>query len=465
MSKVKNWKENLSNKTSYIIIAIVIVVALVGALAYYAYKETRQYITATENKYNMSFFELVDYVQNVETYLAKALISTSPEHGAETLTNVWREASIAQNCLAQLPISSHELENTSKFLNQVSDYSYSLSRKNIDGESLTQDDLNNLKELHTYSVELENTLNQLSVDLNAGRIKWGELTNKGTNAFATQVSSITSDSFSSLEENFHEYSGLIYDGAFSEHMTSTEKKGLTGDDIDEEQAKQLVEKFYGADKIEEITSNGYSENSEIPCFDFNVKMKDSDNIASISISKKGGHVIFANYNKEVNTEVISQEEADRIGKEFLENHGYTNMKETYYLKQSGIVTINYAYEQTTASGQSVVMYPDLIKLKVALDDGSVLGIETTGYLNSHTERTIPDNIISKEQAKTNLNKDLQIQSENLAVIPTEWKTEVLCWEFKGTVDDNQFLVYINAETGEEEDILVIVNTPEGTLTH
>ena len=141
------------------------------------------------------------------------------------------------------------------------------------------------------------------------------------------------------------------------------------------------------------------------------------------------------------------------------------MKETYYLKQSGIVTINYAYEQTTESGQSVEMYPDLIKLKVALDDGSVLGIETTGYLNSHTERTIPDNIISKEQAKTNLNKDLQIQSENLAVIPTEWKTEVLCWEFKGTVDDNEFLVYINAETGEEEDILVIVNTPEGTLTH
>ena len=465
MNKVKKWKEKLRNQTSYIIIAIIIAVALVGALAYYAYKETKQYITATENKYNMSFFELVEYVQNVETYLAKALISTTPEHGAETLTNVWREASIAQSCLVQLPISSHELENTSKFLNQVSDYSYSLSRKNIDGESLTQDDLNNLKELHTYSVELENTLNQLSVDLNAGRIKWGELTNKGTNAFATQVSSITNDSFSSLEENFHEYSGLIYDGAFSEHMTSTEKKGLTGEDIDEEQAKQKVQDFYGTDKIEEIISNGYSENSEIPCFDFNVKMKDSDNIASISISKKGGHVIFANYNKEVNTEVISQEEADKIGKQFLENHGYTNMKETYYLKQSGIVTINYAYEQTTTRGQSVVMYPDLIKIKVALDDGSVLGIETTGYLNSHTERTIPNNIISKEQAKTNLNKELEIQSERLAVIPTEWKTEVLCWEFKGTVDDNQFLVYINAETGEEEDILVIVNTPEGTLTH
>lgn len=46
----------------------------------------------------------MDNVQNVETYLAKAIISTSPEHGAETLTNVWREAGIAQSCLSQLPL-------------------------------------------------------------------------------------------------------------------------------------------------------------------------------------------------------------------------------------------------------------------------------------------------------------------------------------------------------------------------
>ena len=32
------------------------------------------------------------------------------------------------------------------------------------------------------------------------------------------------------------------------------------------------------------------------------------------------------------------------------------------------------------------------------------------------------------------------------------------------VADNEFLVYVNAETGVEEDILVIINTPNGTLT-
>lgn len=457
--------KNKNNKMAYIIIAIILVIATVGAIVYYAYQETRKYVVASENKYNMAFYELVDYVQNVETYLAKALISTTPEHGAETLTNVWREASVAQSCLSQLPINSHELENTSKFLNQVSDYSYSLSRKNIAGERLSQEDLKNIKELHTYSLELENTLNQLSTDLNNGRIKWGELKDEGTKAFATQVSSITKDSFSNLEENFHEYSGLIYDGAFSEHITSAEKKGLTGEEIDEEKAKEIVKKFYGEDKIEKIDSNGYSENAEIPSFDFSVKMKENDNIATISVSKKGGHVIFANYNRIVNVETISQERANEIAKDFLNKHGYINMKETYYYKQNGIVTINYAYMQNSANNQQVIIYPDLIKVKVALDDGSVLGIETSGYLNSHTTRNLPTNIITKEKAKEVLNKDLQIESENLAIIPTKWNTEVFCWEFKGKVEDNEFLVYINAETGKEEDILVIVNTADGTLTH
>ena len=457
--------KNKNNKMAYIIIAIILVIATVGAIVYYAYQETRKYVVASENKYNMAFYELVDYVQNVETYLAKALISTTPEHGAETLTNVWREASVAQSCLSQLPINSHELENTSKFLNQVSDYSYSLSRKNIAGERLSQEDLKNIKELHTYSLELENTLNQLSTDLNNGRIKWGELKDEGTKVFATQVSSITKDSFSNLEENFHEYSGLIYDGAFSEHITSAEKKGLTGEVIDEEKAKEIVKIFYGNDKIEKIDSNGFSENAEIPSFDFSVKMKENDNIATISVSKKGGHVIFANYNRAVNVETISQERANEIAKDFLNKHGYINMKETYYYKQNGIVTINYAYMQNSANNQQVIIYPDLIKVKVALDDGNVLGIETSGYLNSHTTRNLPTNIITKEKAKEVLNKDLQIESENLAIIPTKWNTEVFCWEFKGKVEDNEFLVYINAETGKEEDILVIVNTADGTLTH
>ena len=455
MNILVDWKNRL--KKGHMLSVICVLLIIVGVLGFILYFKQKEYRQASENSYNQAFFEVVDYVQNVEVYLAKALISKSPEHGAETLTNVWREANLAQSYLSMLPIESRELENTEKFLNQVSDYSYSLSRKNIYNESLSEEDFNNLKELHGYSVELENTLNQLSADLNEGRFSWGELTKKGTVAFAKQVDNISKESFSNLEENFHEYSGLIYDGAYSEHLTGIEKKGLTGEDIEEEKAKEIVEEFIGEDNIQEIESLGYIENATIPSYDFLVKNNDSETI-NISISKKGGHIISMNSNRAVTVEAISQEEANEKGKQFLEEKGFTNMKETYFLKQEGIVTINYAYVQ-----DDVIMYADLIKVKIALDNGEVLGIETTGYLNNHTTRDLSNIKITKDEAREKINKNLEIQSEGMAMIPTEWQTEILCYEFKGKVENREFLVYINAENGREEDILIITDTPNGTL--
>ena len=451
-----DWKNRLKKGHMFSIICVLLII--VAILGFILYKKQREYRQASENSYNLAFYELVGYVQNVEAYLAKSIISSTPEKSADTLTNLWREANLAQSYLSRLPIESQELENTAKFLNQVSDYSYSLSRKNINDEQLNDDDFKNLKDLHSYSVELENTLNQLSADLNEGRLSWGELTNKGNVAFAQQVDNISKESFSNLEENFHEYTGLIYDGAFSEHLTGIEKKGLTGDDIDENEAKEKIEEFIGKENIKEIINLGFSENATIPVYDFSVNTNDEKN-TNISISKKGGHVVAMNVNRDVDVEAITEDEANKKGKDFLNSKGFENMKETYYLKQEGIVTVNYAYVQ-----DNIVIYPDLIKVKIALDNGDIMGIETTGYLNNHEERDISNIKITKEKAKEKLNKNLEIQSEGLAIIPTNWKTEILCYEFKGKIDNREFLVYINAENGKEEDILIITNTPNGTLT-
>ena len=460
-------KKSLKNKIDYrhFIGVILISIGIIALIVSYFQNQNKKLGQASQNNYNMAFYELVDYVQNVEVYLAKSLISSTPEHGAETLTHVWREANLAQSYLSMLPIESNELSNTEKFLNQVSDYSFALSRKNINNESLTQEDLNNLKQMHTYSVELENTLNQLSVDMNDKRISWDGLTKKDNNIFATQVSNLSMDSFSSLEENFHEYAGLIYDGAYSEHLTGKEKKGLTGENITEEQAKKIATDFVGQDKIKEIKSNGFSENATIPSYDFYIHANDNHDETSIvvSVSQKGGHIVFMNYNREVNAQVLTFEQAGQIGRDYLNQKGFQNMRETYYSKQDGIVTINYAYTQKLNEKQ-VTMYPDLIKVKIALDNGEILGIETTGYLNSHEERSLKAPSITMEKAKESLNKNLELTAEGLAVIPTQWQTEIFCYEFKGKVDDREFLVYINAETGKEEDVLIILNTENGILT-
>ena len=454
--KFKAWGNTIRKKRLYIFMVALIIAFFV--ITVNAFNSKKKYRLAIENNYNMTFYQLTDYVQNVEVYLAKATICNSPESSAETLSYIWRESNLAQTYLSMLPITSYELENTAKFLNQVSDYSYALTKKTINNEELSQSDFDNINKLHDYSVELKNTLNQLSADLNDGKISWHELTQEIKPAFSQQVSNITKDSFSSLEENFHEYAGLIYDGAYSEHLTNSEHKGLYGEDISEEQAKKIAIDFMEKEQIKETKSNGISQNANIESYSFVLTSQDG-NTTWISVSKKGGHVVSMNCNRDVFSENLKQEDIDKMVENFLESKGFANMKKTYFTKLNGIETINYAYVQ-----EGVTIYPDLIKVKVAMDNGEILGIETTGYLNSHTERKLSEIKISKEEAQSKINKNLEIQSVRLAIIPTEFQTEFMCWEFKGKVNEREFLVYINVENGKEEDILMILNSDQGTLT-
>ena len=436
---------------------IIVLAVLTLITGYYALKLKSQYDNMNNNNYTEAFSNLVNYVNSVENYLAKSMISKSPEHAAETLTQIWRDSNLAMVYLSRINLNEDGLSQTAKFLNQVSDYSYSLSRKNISGEELTQEDLDNLKSLYDYSVSLETTLNQLSEDLYNGEINWNDFQDNSQMKFAQSVDNFSV--FSNIDENLNNYEGLIYDGAYSDHVDKAEKVGLTGYNIGEATAEEIAKDFFKELGVENVEKNAFLENATIPAYDFSVSLKDREEKYSITISQKGGHIVQTSLDRNVEEEKISQAEANEIGKSYLSSKGFEDMKETYFIKEGNVVTINYAYNYN-----GVIVYPDLIKVKVALDNGEILGIETSGYLNSHTEREYVYPQITIEEARESLNPNLEIMSENMAIIPTEWKTEIFCYEFKGKVEDKEFLVYINMETGKEEDILVILDTPGGTLT-
>ena len=440
-------------------ITIIVVVIAICAIAL-ACKNYKDYETVKKNKYNMAFFEVVDYMENVESYLAKSLITKEAAASSENLILVWRETNLAGSFLAQIPVSTEGLSKTQKFLNQASEYTYSLFRKNAKGDNLTDEELDKLNELHDYSMEVKNTLNQLSEDINAERLNWDDLDFNVSTMFEKETSNISKDGFDTIEHNFEQYDGLIYDGAYSEHIINDAQKGLTGNDINEDEAMKIAEEFVKNNNISEVTSGGLSQNGNIECYSFNVVLNNQEKSnMEIAISKKGGHIVFTNYNRTIGEEVISDEDADNYAKKFLETEDYKNLEKTYYTKQAGIMTINYAAMQ-----DDVIIYPDLIKVKVALDNGDILGIETTGYLNNHENRNLSTaNIISKEKAKVNINKNIKIEGERLAVIPTEFKTEIFCWEFRGKVNDRDFLIYVNVKTGKIENILVITDTGNGIL--
>ena len=443
---------NRNFKTSLVVILFILVLVT----GYYAYTLREKYIITVNNNYNRAFSEAVNHINNIENFLAKTQISKSPEYSAENLTEIWNDANMAMVYLSEIPFDSEGNAKTIKFLNQISDYSYVLAKKNLNSEELSDEDFENLSKLYDYSKELQLVLNQLSEEIYSGSLSWNELKSNTKTVLAQEVGNI--DVFSNIDSTFNDYEGLIYDGAFSEHLNRNEKKALIGNEITKEEAESKI-KNYIFDDIERIEYKGFLENVDIQVYSFVVYIRNSENSYYIEITKIGGFLYQMNNSKEIKEEKISQEDANKLGIEYLNKIGFKNMKETYFTKRENIVTVNYAYNQN-----GIICYPDLIKIKIALDDGKILGIETKGYMNCHYERKINAPKVSKEEAKRNINSKLELLGEAEAIIPNDDGSEVFCYEYKGKVEDKEFLVYVNAENGKEENILMILDTPGGTLT-
>ena len=177
----------------------------------------------------------------------------------------------------------------------------------------------------------------------------------------------------------------------------------------------------------------------------------------VYITKQDGKLYQMIGNRKVEEKIIESKEAIDNAKEFLKKWNIESIEQTYYQEMDNTLTISFAAVQ-----DNVICYSDLIKVKVALDNGKILMVEANGYIfNNHLRVINPVN--TEQTAKEKINPNLNIEKTRLALIPTESKDEVLCYEFLGSIEDKRFLVYINADTLVTEKIYILLDTPGGTL--
>ncbi len=429
-----------------------------GALIIFSLEMTNNFKrqkNLVQDEYNKSMYLAVSYINNVEVDLAKLLVTSTPKMSAVTLADIWKQANLAKECLEQIPVGQNSMANASKYLTQVSDFSYTLMKQNISDIKLTEEEYEKLKHIYEDSSKLSSKMSDIYDDLNAGRIKWDELEKIGNEKLPDND---ISNSISEVGKTFQNYEGLIYDGAFSDHLLSSEPKSLSQKEISEDDAKKYIEEvILNDEKIEKIEFKGES-NGKIELYNFDVTL-DSKQKRTISITKNDCKLYLMIGDKKVKEQNISVDEAKKRGMEFLNKLGIDNMVETYYQKTENMIVINYA-----ATQDGVILYPDLIKVKISLDDGKVYGVEAAGYIFNHTTRNNLKPSISQEKAKSILNSSLEIISSDMALIPTESNSEILTYEFKGKIDNREFLIYINADNAREEKVLLVIDNKNGVLT-
>ncbi|WP_432406866.1 germination protein YpeB [Wukongibacter sp. M2B1] len=445
---------------------IVLVIATLVSVGWgtMQYREKDRYYTFLDNQFQRMFYDLVGSVETISTDISKLLVSSQEKENIVLYSNILMNAYNAQDNLSQLPISHGEISKIEKFLNQVGDYTFALSRKSLNGDQLTEKDIANLEKLQSYAVDLGKDLHELHDKALKGKVWKGELNRKGKNKLskAAKEKSQIQTQLVKYQERMVEYPELIYDGPFSEHAIQGMKPRLEGKKISEEEAKKRAIEFIGGGTVEK-TSKSEENDSKISTYSFTLKPKNKEkekqNPIYIDISKAGGKPILMLNNRNINKSNISGPKAVEIASKFLDEKGFKDMKPTFSLMNDNVMVLNYVYVQ-----DDVIIYPDLIKVKVALDNGTIVGFDATKFLTSNYKRKITEPELSPEQAREKVSIRVETtEKPRLCYIPTPYLKEIYCYEFEAKYKGDTFFIYINAKTGVEEKIFKLIKRENGTL--
>ncbi|MFA9398862.1 MAG: germination protein YpeB [Clostridiaceae bacterium] len=426
--------------------------------------ERMDYRNYLQGEYSKNIYELISSVENIKTELGKVAVTGSREQRMILFEEIFRHSTSANNELNSLPVSQRVTSDTSKLLSQVGDFSFVLVKSSSEGNDITEEDYESLDILRKEASSLLEDLNKTASDINKGRVSWGEIRKKTTSVLAKRSAESIENKFEAIQKQVVSYPALIYDGPFSDNIMEIEPLINKEKEVSEEEAIEIVKKAVGENRILDITSSEdkmSGEKNTISTFRFVIKVKDRDDGDIVcEVTKHGGKIFYLIDGRNIGQPKIEQEEVKEKANEYLSNLGYENMEPSYEMVYENSMIINYIYKDNDVS-----IYPDQIKLKIALDDGSIVGIEGEKYLVSHVKTR--DNIspkISENEASLKVSERLNIQMVRLAVIPTETNKEVLCYEFYGTYGEDEYIVYINADNGYEQKIIQIINTNNGRLT-
>ncbi len=454
----------MRDRRSWIAPSILSLLLLLSVVwGYNQYNIKSQYEVALDNHYQRLFYDVKSHVDKVQTSLSKALLATTKERNVLLFSQIMNEATSAKEKLAQMPISHNDIASTEKFLTQAADYSYFIIQKHMEGQEITPEQRSALKNIQLNTQAFNNELNTLASSLAeenfiVGMAKAGVNNQKNqgtsTNTFVT--------SLVNMDKEVSKAPELIYDGPFADQMLNRKPVGLSGNNVDLETAKKSALDFIGRDRAGEIQAFEEGENMNevrIPVYTLQIADKNQkDLITYISVSKQGGKVINMTTPRGVNQKNLSIEEGLKKAQEFLNKKGFKNMEPNYNLRYDGTVLYNFVYNQN-----DVTIYPDLIKVKVALDTGDIVGFDAAAYYMNHQDRNLDQVTLTEAQAQKQIKTNFDIDSVRLALIP-KGKEEVVCYEFKGKYEGADFIVYINGKTGQEEQILQIIKNENGTLT-
>lgn len=375
--------------------------------------------------------DIAEAMSDIEINLQKLLITSGAEQSVGLLSRTALLAQQVGNGLSRLPLEIDTAADCLKFTGQMGDYAISLAAQVSGGSMLSGEDEQRLSQLLAACRALNEYI--------------------AHNGDAVYGAKLNAQSILPDDQQETVYPSLIYDGPFSDGRGGGMPKGLTGQRVAREEARQIAARAAGttADK----TRDAWDSGGAFEAFGFTAQTPQGN--INVQITGQGGHVLWMMPEKAEFSKQKDRETCLNAAKVWLADVGFGEMEPCFVQEYDGMIVANFAAVQ-----DGVLLYPDQVKVQVSMESGTVVGAECTQYLNNHKTREGLEPQLDREAALEMVSSRLAVRSSRLCLIPAH-EDERLCWGFEGDFQGAKYWVFIDAKTGETADLLRVIDTPQG----
>ncbi|MEG1500474.1 MAG: germination protein YpeB [Clostridiales bacterium] len=474
IQNIKKYKEEANRgKRNMQILAMLMSVAFVVALVwgYWQYNQKQSMAASLENEYQRSFYSLLESTDNLSLLSSKALVSAAPGQSSSLLWQIQSESKNALAYLSSLPLDQQALSRTAAYFNQVADYSNSLVKSLSRGEKISQQQYQQLSEIRKQMDDMRRFLGEAEKAVGQGQLVFTQRTaalKNGGKAVAVNAGSGSqggvNDYFISLNSKLQSVPMMEYKGVYAGSKQQIKASGLSQKaDTTNQEAGKIAADFaskialdakYQLNQEKQLSSGGIlpayvfefaPDNQDLENAD---KAKNVQDNILISVSKAGGKIVSVYNSRLPQTKQLTTAKALARGDEVVRAAGFKDMKAVSRHVEGNCLLINY-----NPVKDDIVYYPDLVQVSVALDNGDIISFQAKEYWLNNKERTLADPQILAEDAQKSLHQSFAVEKNQLALIGDGAGGEVLAHEFSGSIGDDNYLVYINGDEGDEENIL------------
>jgi spore germination protein len=438
----------------------VMTILLIGALVW-VYQENRAknaVLLKAENQYQRAFHDLSYHVDRLHGELGNTLAvhSDSTQTHRKGLMNVWRLTSEAQGEINQLPLTLLPVNQTEDLLSRVSQFSYQTASRDLTQQPMSEKELGNLKELYKSTGEISKNLQQVQDKVLTNRLRWMDV----ESALATEkepADNTIIDGFKTVDKRVGEYPELDLGPSVASVYNKRSVKKLDAQAASPSEIREKAAKFLGAPASSiTVTENGTGTQWASYTATMTTGGQETPQMVTMDFTRLGGELISYNNPREVGSHSVSGTTAKQKAANFLKSKGYGDMTPVTYDEYGNSASFTFV-----RNIDGVLVFPEKINVRVALDNGEVTGLQCSDYVYEHqkTEK-LPTAKLTMEQARKHLNPDFKEESEYKVVIENEAGQRIAAYEFIGKINGTNYRIFLNGNNGEEEKIEEI--HPSGT---